>query len=68
MIPHTFKVEATHVVPRDDEYEVEKEKNGVTLEIAEMTARKWAKAGYHVFVMDEATGECVGKAPPAEGD
>lgn len=68
MIPHTFKVEATHTLPADTDYPVEKEKAGMTLEAAEMIARKWAKAGYHVFVMDEATGECVGKAPAADGD
>ncbi len=68
MTPQTYKVEATHLVPVDADYEIEKEKAGMTLEVAEMIARKWAKAGYHVFVMEEGTGECVGKAHPAEGD
>jgi len=68
MTPHTFKVEATHVIPPGQHYEVEKEKAGLTLKAAEMTAYKWAKAGYFVFVMDEVTGECVGEAPPAEAD
>ena len=64
----TYKIEATHRVTAEADYEIEKEKAGMTLEVAEMMARKWAKAGYHVFVMDESTGECVAKAPPAEGD
>ena len=68
MTLQTYKVEATHLVPADTDYEVEKEKCGMSLAVAEMMARKWAKAGYHVFVMDEGTGECVGKADPAEGD
>lgn len=68
MTPQTFKVEATHVVPPSHVYEVEKEKAGLTLKAAETTAHKWAKAGYFVFVLDEATGECVGEASPAESD
>ncbi len=68
MTPQTFKVEATHVIPPSQHYEIEKEKAGLTLKSAEMTAHKWAKAGYFVFVMDELTGACVGKASPAESD
>jgi hypothetical protein len=68
MTPATFKVEATHVIPPGQHYEIEKEKAGLTLKAAELMAHKWAKAGYFAFVVDENTGECVGEAAPAEGD
>lgn len=68
MIPHTFKVEATHILPPGQHYAIEKEKQGLTLKAAELMAHKWAKAGYFAFVLDESTGECVGEAAPAEGD
>ncbi len=64
----TYKVEATHILPPSHHYEVEKAKAGMSLKDAEMTAQKWAKAGYFTFVLDEATGECVARAKPAEGD
>lgn len=68
MSPHTFKVEATHVIPASHHYDVEKQKSGLTLRDAEQVANKWAKAGYFAFVLDESTGECVAEAEPAEGD
>lgn len=68
MTPHTFKVEATHVIPPSQHYEIEKEKAGMSLKAAELMAHKWAKAGYFAFVVDEVTGEEVGRATPAEGD
>ncbi len=68
MTPHTFKVEATHILQTGQHYEIEKQKAGMTLKDAELTATKWAKAGYFTFVLDEATGERVGEASPAEGD
>lgn len=68
MTPHTFKVEATHLIPAGQQYQIRKEKAGLTLKAAELMAHKWAKAGYFTFVRDESTGECVGEAMPAEGD
>lgn len=68
MTLHTFKVEATHILPPGRHYEIEKQKAGMTLKDAELTATKWAKAGYFTFVLDEQTGERVGEASPAEGD
>lgn len=65
---HTFKVEATHTLAANHAYTVEKQKAGLSLHDAELTAVKWAKAGYFAFVRDETTGECVAEAPPAESD
>jgi hypothetical protein len=68
MTLHTYKVEATHTVLSDHHYVIEKQKAGMNQKDAELTAHKWAKAGYFAFVVDEATGECIGEAPPIEGD